>query len=235
MEIMGDSTYCRHAVLGEPLPPSPIPVCDPGRSLTWADFQGTPQVSTLGAETHYHFDLVRSSVERVIQAVFNNSASWVRPRVNGNPATNGCAGKVTACEGILASSGSGNFVNLTPPVGCAATLAADASIHATTPAECTSLLAPECNRVAALESARLLRHEQGHFDIACVLARKGTAAFRGAPASQEQTILTAVRTKANQQKLSYDAVGQTNHGCNAGPQATWEADIAAGLPAVTIP
>lgn len=235
MELMGDSTYCRHTVLGEPLPPAPIPVCDPGRSLTWADFRGTPRPSNLGAETHFHFDLVRSPVERVIQAVFDGAASWVRPRVNGNPATNGCAAKVTACERSLTRRGAGAFVNLAPPVGCAATVAADASIHATTPAECTSLLAPECNRVAALESARLLRHEQGHFDIACVLARKGTAALQGAPASQERTILTAVRTKANQQTLSYDAVGQTNHGCNAGPQATWEAEIAAGLPTVTIP
>lgn len=64
---------------------------------------------------------------------------------------------------------------------------------------------------------------------------KGPAPARRANAnpSNAQNILTAVRTKANQQTSLYDS--QSQHGCNAGSQATWDAAVAAGLPAVTIP
>lgn len=84
------------------------------------------------------------------------------------------------------------------------------------------------SRAGALE-----RHEQLHFDIACVLAQKGSDAVFIRPASQAQTILTAVRTKANTQTVLYD--NQTSHGCNPTAQATWTTNVGNRLPAVTIP
>jgi len=45
-------------------------------------------------------------------------------------------------------------------------------------------------------------------------------------------LLRAARTTLSRQQRLYDR--QTNHGCNAGQQSTWETAIAGGLPAVTI-
>jgi hypothetical protein len=65
------------------------------------------------------------------------------------------------------------------------------------------------------------------------MAQKGTDALVIRPASQAPRILTAVRTKSNQQTIQYD--NQSNHGCIAAQQANWETQVQNGLPTVTIP
>jgi hypothetical protein len=114
---------------------------------------------------------------------------------------------------------------------------ADPSVVATTSSECASVLGPECDRVANAESARLLRHEQLHFDMACVLAGKGTNAIAANPGVNPTAILNDVRSEAsrlfNDRGNEYDT--ETNHGCNPTEQADWEGRVQRGLPSVTIP
>jgi hypothetical protein len=99
------------------------------------------------------------------------------------------------------------------------------------------VLGPECDRVANAESARLLRHEQLHFDMACVLAAKGTAAIAASPGVDPNAILNDVITEAN--RLYNDAGNEydtdTDHGCKATEQADWEGRVQRDLPSVTIP
>jgi hypothetical protein len=105
--------------------------------------------------------------------------------------------------------------------------------QATTRAECESVIGAQCDADAPNESARLLNHEQRHLDIACQLAKKANDALDRGDA------LADVRRGVNREQgavtTSYDSAAETNHGCEAGSQSTWDADIDAGLPNVTIP
>src|SRR5215510_6852730 len=108
----------------------------------------------------------------------NRGASWVRPR-SANPtnlAQNGCNTHVSGCERFFAPGVTGTM-NLTPATGCPAAIQPNPSIQATSFAECTTKLGAECTRAAVEDSARLLRHEQLHFDIACILVGKANASL----------------------------------------------------------
>ncbi len=242
IRIMGEdnAAYCRQEVLGEkpirPLPPMP-PVCNPNRSLTWADYAGTPGSGP--AFTGFHHGIETVQGEQIIRAFFDPSRSWVQPQFSNptNQALSGCARNISVCERFFdaeaAAGRTGGTQRLGPlRPGCPASVTANPSVTATSRAECSSVLGPECDRVAQLESGRLLRHEQLHFDIACVLARKGNGAL-AAGSSQAQVILASVRAKANQQTALYDR--QTQKGCIAAAQSQWDTDVNNDLPGVSVP
>ncbi len=92
------------------------------------------------------------------------------------------------------------------------------------------MAAPDCNDHELAETARLLSHEQGHFDITCVLVKKANAAL--AAGGGLAKLNAALNTKEQTTQNSYDS--QSSHGCKASEQATWKAEIAAGLPKVKI-
>ncbi|NET35860.1 MAG: hypothetical protein F6K19_28175 [Cyanothece sp. SIO1E1] len=199
-------------------------------------FTGTPPRSRFSARTAFRHALTAVGTQQTVQAIFRRGA-WVKTRYANasNRAQNGCARQVRACERFFdartAAGQTGITYNLGAPTGCAASIAPDTSLEATTRGECSSVLGAECDRVAQLESQRLLRHEQFHFNIACELAKKGTLAIlRG---ENPQRTLRTVRRLAARQTTVYD--NQTRHGCNATAQATWEADIQAWLPGISIP
>jgi hypothetical protein len=244
MDIMNDRTYCEQEVLGiEPAqaqapPQAPPTTCVPSAALSWADFTGTPQAgSTFSAFTSFAFTSQTSGGRDWIIATFNGGSSWVRPQAAnaGTRAQNGCAPHVTTCQQFFDGlpPGQTGWQTLGPGTGCAASPQPNTSLRATNRGECDTVLGTECDRVAALESARLLHHEQLHFDLACAMAAKGNTALAATPAPNTQTILTAVRTKTGTQTTSYDS--QSTHGCNATGQTTWDTAVGLGLPLVTIP
>ena len=97
--------------------------------------------------------------------------------------------------------------------------------------ECESVIGADCDADAVAESARLLQHEQGHFDITCKLVgRADDALIAGRPLA---TVRTWLNTHLGPQQSAYD--NDSDHGCHAGQQAAWEAKIAANLPAVPAP
>lgn len=221
-----------------PAAPATPSTCVPSRRLTWADFTGAPPAGGIfHAFTSFSFSSQTAGGRDWIIATFNGGSSWVRPQAAnpGNRAQNGCAPTVTECQQFFdgLSPGQTGWRSLGPTTGCAASPSPDTSLRATNRGECETVLGTECDRVAALESARLLHHEQLHLDLACAVAAKGNAALAASPAPNTQTILTAVRTKANSQTTSYDT--QSQHGCIASRQSTWDSAVAQGLPSVTIP
>jgi hypothetical protein len=231
---------CRRAA---PQPSTGPRICVPARPLTWKDFQDTP-TGTHSAWTRYDHDIKKEKGQKIIRAVFDYVGSWVKQEFKyptDRKKTN-CGKNIADCEKFLKAAAAKGYVgstySLQNPGKCAASITPDPSVVATTPAECTSKLGPECDRVAVAESARLLRHEQLHFSIGCVLAEKGTDYLKKNPTANAQTVLNAVIQKSNQLSIGgstnlYDT--QTNHGCNAAAQATWEQKVSKGLPTVKIP
>jgi hypothetical protein len=221
-----------------PLPFTPVTLirvsrCVPDRALTWSDFQGTPS-GTFGAFTRVTTPELNVQGNVMFRAVLNNSLSWVRPHVAGAGAraTNRCAPLVTRCQQDMAAAGSGGTWSRTPPTGpnvCAASPFTPAT--ATTVAECDTVVGAACDADAVAESARLLAHEQGHFDIACKLVgRADDALAAGTPLA---TVRTWLNTHLQPQNTAYD--NDTHHGCDAAQQSAWEASIAADLPGVPPP
>jgi hypothetical protein len=172
---------------------------------------------------------------RGLQAWFDPSRSWVKPAAAGssNPAVNGCATHIADCQRAMdqaaASGGSATSHMSTAADRTCPAAARPSGATATTRAECTTVLGADCTATAAAESARLLQHEQGHFNLTCAMARKGNALLG---TTDLATLLPAARRALNSAQRSYD--GDTSHGCNAGAQSTWETAIADGLPAITI-
>lgn len=212
--------------------------CDHAAALTWADFTAAPAArSTFSAETHFHFERGTSGSHEIIKAIFEPSASWVRARwANaGDRAQNGCGNEVARCQRHFDQAAQQNLTGVTfgplgAPRGCAASVAADRTKIATTRDECDTVYGAECDRVSQAESGRLLAHEQGHYDLACALARKGTQEIMGGAAPD--AMLASVRRNSTTQTSLYDT--QAAHGCNGPEQARWEGDIRAGLPAVDL-
>jgi hypothetical protein len=206
----------------------PVARCVPDRALTWADFQGTP-VGSFGAFTRVPITEENVQGNVMFRAIMDNAGSWVRPKFAGAGAraTNGCATRVAQCHQAFA--GGGASWTWTPAPGCPAGI--DRPARATTDAECEDVVGAQCDADAPLESERLLRHEQGHFDITCKLVgRADDALIAGRPLD---TVRTWVNAHVPARNTMYD--NQTTHGCNAGQQATWETAISNGLPAVPAP
>ena len=206
--------------------PPPEAAC---RVLTWADYTVGQPPRGFQALTVFSIP-VRNGTFR---AVFNERTSVVRPKYPGAGAraTNGCAAVVRRCQRVFRNVPAGvtRTFDVAPSPNCPATIVTPA--QATSRAECESVIGAGCDADAPNESARLLNHEQRHLDIACKLAEKANDAL--AAGSPLADVRRAVRRERRAQTRSYD--NDTGHGCDAGQQAAWDADIDAGLPGVTIP
>jgi hypothetical protein len=212
----------------------PVARCVPDRPLIWADFPGTmPANAGFSGETVVTQPLSNVQGNPMYQLRLQpGSRVKAKYRNPANRATNGCAAPVAACRNFLNHNPGGNWSFQAPAQNpCPASILPSTALQATTPAECDTVLGAECDQAAQAESARLLAHEQGHFDLGCALVNKADNALRAGGTTA--TITPALNSKMRAQQAAYD--NQTNHGCNAGPQAAWVAAIAGGLPAVTIP
>ena len=226
IRIMGEANAdeCRHQILGtpRPVPPICVPAGDPG----WSDFTGTaPASSSFAAETDFHFEVMPTDWGfSIIRAIFDGASSWRKP-----PSGPTRAAVIADCLKFMP----GGTYNLTAVPTCAAAIQPNPALQATTAAECTTVIGAEFDRVAAAESARLLKHEQYHFRLACAMASKGTAALRQASPQPADQIRNIVATKANNLTTLYD--NQTTHGCNQASQDAWQQRIDGGLPGTTVP
>lgn len=229
-----------------------IPLECPQAPLTWADFRVVRSAGGFGANTGWDVKdkpmeaNVAACVRRVLgwsqdqthvfQATFVRGTAWVQ-RQFANPtdvAATGCHKPVLQCERNFSRRRprgqiAGDFTFSAGGGACPASVA-PATVTAKSTDEC-HLIEEECTRTAVAESARLLRHEQGHMDIACAMARKFNMAIaNGTPFSQLNRNPGAFIQRIQDK---YDA--QTHHGCLAGPQATWETEIGSGLPKESLP
>ncbi len=230
-----------------------IPLECPRTPLTWADFRVRENSGRFGANTGWDVSdrpmaanvaaCVRTVLgwsqdqTHVFQATFTPATAWVK-RQFANPsdvAATGCDKRVLQCERNFSrrlprGQIPGDFTFSARGGGTCPASIAPATVTATSTDKC-HLIGEECTRTAVAESARLLRHEQGHMDIACAMARKFNMAIAtGTPFSQlSRNPVGFIQQIQNR----YDA--QTSHGCLAGPQATWEGEIHGGLPKESLP
>lgn len=178
-----------------------------------------------------------SDQAHVFQATFDPKVAFVKNRVANptDPSATGCDKTEGKCRK--------NFSQQLPPgqvpgafsytpggnPDCPATMAG-ATVVATAAGDCSKVSAA-CISAEVTESARILKHEQGHMDIACAMARKFNMALRqGTPFNvlnrDPRGFIQAIQNR-------YDA--ETHHGCLPGPQSAWEAEIASGLPKEALP
>ena len=205
--------------------------CVPDRTLTWGDFAVGNPGGGFGALTSVAVREENVQGNVMFRAIMNHTTSRVRADVvgAGARATNGCAPLVAQCTGHLQGAGVGASFRRNAPVGCAASAFTPAT--ATNVGECESSIGAACDADAIAESARLLAHEQGHFDLTCKLVgRANDALAAGRPLA---TVRTWLNTHLGPQQTQYD--NDTDHGCNAARQAAWQTAIAGGLTAVPDP
>jgi hypothetical protein len=166
----------------------------------------------------------------MFRAIMNHTTSRFFAEVPGAAAraTNRRAPLVAQCRQFL-GAGPGASWSPNARTGCAASAFTRAT--ATNMGECESFVGTACDADAVAESARLLAHEQGHFDITCKLVgRADDALAAGRPLA---TVRTWLGAHNGRQQAHYD--NDTNHGCTAGQQAAWEAAIVGGLQGVPAP
>ena len=129
-----------------------------------------------------------------------------------------------------ASSASPWALSTAPDPACAAS-PRPAGTPATKRAECGTTIVADYTAQAVADSARLLNHEQFHFNLSCALAKKANGLlWRGGDfAAIDAVILTTLSTT---QQL-YD--GESHHGCDAAAQSKWQTEITNELPSVKLP
>jgi hypothetical protein len=214
----------------EALPMQQAPPAAACRVLGWADFTVGRPPGGFGALTRFSIPHRRGS----FQAVFS-PRSVVLAKFPGAGArrTNGCAPLVRRCERAFRNvpRGTTRTFDVAADPTCPASIITPG--QATTRGECETVIGAQCDADAPNESARLLNHEQRHLDIACKIADKANAALAAGTALA--TVRRAVTREQRAVTRRYDSRAETDHGCDAAGQATWDADIDAGLPGVTIP
>ena len=226
--------------------------CDPATPLGWSDFTASPPAgSSFGAETFsglrersMNTALLRcrpdapeaaGAPRRGVQAFFDPAQSWVKPQFSNptDPAQNACQERIASCQqhfDAMPAGATGTWsLDSTPSPSCPAGAVPRGDV-ARSRGDCASVIGQDCADRAVAESTRLLAHEQGHYDLSCAMAAKANAMLATTP--DFDALLRAAQTTLARQQRLYDR--QTDHGCNAGPQSTWETAIAGGLPAVTI-
>jgi hypothetical protein len=225
--------------------------CDRTAALTWSDFQGAPLTgSPFAAVTAWRIkpaDVpIQSCMKLVLgkttgptkrfQAQLDSAKSWVKADAKnaGDPAKNGCPPLIAQCKNAFANAAPGQHpwwaLRTAPDPVCPAGVTARGD-RASSSAECDTKVAADCNDRMKADSARLLRHEQAHYDMSCVFAKKANAALTGG--GDFAQVKKGLDDKAGPTQDQYDT--ESSHGCNGAAQATWSKDIAAGLPKITIP
>jgi hypothetical protein len=157
------------------------------------------------------------------RATWNRGGSWVNTfqvPITGarTPRT---ADMVRQCRRAF-RRGSPSFT--TNPAGnCPA---AAAGVHtANTAAECDTVVGRGLHADDVADLPRLAEHEQYHLKLACVLADLANAALAGGRSARQ--VGRQLANAGRRETRRYDR--ETRHGCDAGTQAAWQADLDAGI------
>lgn len=157
------------------------------------------------------------------QAVWNRATSWVNTSQVpiGGGRTARVAALVAQCRRAFRRRNTASF-DVNPAGDCPAVAAA--AHQATNRAECETVIGARLDAEEQTDIARLTTHEQYHLKLACELARLANAALSaGTPLRRVSRQLSAA---SRREQRRYDA--DTDHGCDAGAQAGWQADIDGG-------
>ncbi|HEY4146801.1 DUF4157 domain-containing protein [Pinirhizobacter sp.] len=224
-----------------------IPDACPQPPLAWSDFKaddsiGWPAQVQPELKPKVMDPAAASCVERVLgwsperthvfQAVLGKAQARKLTLGMLDDTKNGCGALWSRCQDYFAGAGERSAAPFTVTgrtrTTCPATVTVE-GMQAKSFEECSALSKP-CHERAELDQARLLRHEQGHMDIACVLARKINASI--AAGAQACAFDQTGTDKLNKLTKQYD--DETRHGCLPGKQAGWETKIRLGLTDQTV-
>jgi hypothetical protein len=192
----------------------------------WSHFQGSPpRGGRFAAQTEFHFGKTDGckGPGTAMLATSDASQSWVDPQqvtVNGQRSGNDQK-LVTKCQAAFNDPTVATFTT-SPDNSCPAASANAGTYQATNRGECETVVGAGLDKDGTADAnGRLLRHEEYHLNLACSYAAMGNRLIDkgGDPA----TVMTQVKTANRREQVKYD--NETAHGCNAGPQATWESNI----------
>ncbi|MEO6797483.1 MAG: hypothetical protein ABI289_10935 [Candidatus Dormibacter sp.] len=183
-------------------------------------FKGTAPNSPFAAMTSFNF-VVRAGRIAVDP---DTASSWVNQRVvpvNGRPAQTARA--VSGCQSAFRKPDMAEYT-YSPSPSCPASASLRQPATATNRGECETVIGTQLDTEDIADMARLLRHEQYHLNLACALATLGNNLIaQGTPVADVRAQVVAASRRL---QIAYDT--DTNHGCNTGPQATWESNIDSG-------
>jgi hypothetical protein len=192
----------------------------------WSHFQGSPPGGgRFAAQTEFHFGKTDGcrGPGTAMSASSDPSQSWVDPQqvtVNGQRSGNNQK-MVTQCQAAFNDPTVATF-KTSPSNTCPAAAASAGSYTATNRGECETVVGAGLDKDGTADAnGRLLRHEAYHLNLACTYATIGNKQIDsgGDPA----TVMTQVKAANRREQVNYD--NQTAHGCNAGPQSSWESNI----------
>jgi hypothetical protein len=190
-----------------------------------ADFLGRAPRSPFAAMTSFSF------VKRDgrIAVDHDKAGSWVNRRtvaVNGRPPAT--TGAVSECRRTLGKPNMAEFT-WTPSASCPASADIRSSATANNRGECETVIGAQLDIEDQADTARLLRHEQYHLNLACALASLGNDEI-GSGTTVAAALKHVVAASRREQR-AYD--DDTSHGCDSGAQGSWEGNIDSG--SVTFP
>ncbi len=205
---------------------APPPDCDHAAALTWTDFTGSvPSSSSYAAFTSTRVRSIANNTR--FQAQFRAGSSWVKNRYKlaDRRMFSGIPQQVTSCENYfqeLDPDVEGAYYDITySPSGtpCPASFSLPETFRATSEGDCTQY-GTDADTAGANESARLLAHEQRHYDITCQFAARANQLL-GTGSS-----FTDLRAKINArlQPIQEQYDDETTHGCDPSAQSTWDSD-----------
>jgi hypothetical protein len=210
----------------------PVPRCDPDRKLTWADFPSSNVPGSFGGVTRMVTPQLNVDGNPMFQAQLNQvtkSAVVEKVRHADDRSKNGCAPLVAKCKRDMAKGGTWTTSRPNPDK-CPAGI--NSINTATTVDECETVIGAGCDADAVMDSARLLAHEQLHFDISCTMVGRADDALL-ARSHTPAVLKKWLNDNLPVLQKKYD--DESDHGCKATEQASWEADVAAGLTSVALP
>ena len=189
------------------------------------DFLGTAPNSPFAAMTSFNF--VKRDGRIAVDP--DKTGSWVNRRtvaINGRPPAT--TGAVRDCRKTLSRPNMAEYT-WTPSGSCPASTEIRSSATANNRGECETVIGAQLDTEDQADTARLLRHEQYHMNLACALASLGNDEI--ASGTAVAAALKHVVAASRREQRAYD--NDTKHGCDSGAQGTWEGNIDSG--SVTFP
>jgi hypothetical protein len=237
-----DATRSRHVMRKEPQdtpPKTPAPAdkvneCEPARALTWGDYSDkVPKDATVEANTGTRIKLIQANGSDMFQCTLDAANVWAMPQAKNaaDNAKNGCQEKIQACEDWITKN-PGKTVHNDPPAQrkCPASIIPK-RVESKTKKECATVFGQECKRAQVADAALLLKHEQLHFTISCIMVNKANQALK---AGKDFDAITK-NLDAKWRKLNADYDTETKNRCDQTKQDEWQKKVDKGLPGETIP
>jgi hypothetical protein len=217
-----------------PAPPAKVNECEPARPLTWGDYSDkVPEGATVAANTGTRIKLIQANGSDMFQCTLDSATVWAKPEAKyaSDNSKNGCQEKIRACEDWV-NKHPGQTGHNDPPAQrkCPASIIPK-RVEFKSIKECTTIFGEECKTAQVADATLLLKHEQLHFTISCILAKKANQALKAG--KDFDAITKSLGEKHKTLNADYDT--ETKNRCDQAKQDEWQRKVDGGLRSETIP